>query len=113
MAVIRFLFGLVITVCIAVFSVLNREVISVTWSPFPDDIAVMLPVYVVVLAAMAFGFVLGGLLVWINAGGARKDKRKQKRDMKILEKEVGRLKEDKFQSSGMPATDIFPALPVK
>lgn len=113
MVVIRFLFGLSITVCIAVFAVLNRDAISVIWNPFSDDSALMMPVYVLILASMAFGFVFGGLLVWMNAGGARKDKRKQKRDMKILEKEVGRLKEDKFQSSGMPATEIFPALPVK
>lgn len=112
MAVLRFLFGIVITVCIAVFAVLNRDAISVTWNPFFDDSAVMLPIYVLVLASMAFGFILGGLLVWINASNLRKEKRRQKRDIKLLETEVGRLKEDKL-TAGMPATDIFPALPVK
>lgn len=112
MAVLRFLFGIVITVCIAVFAVLNRDAISVTWNPFFDDSAVMLPIYVLVLASMAFGFILGGLLVWINASNLRKEKRRQKRDIKLLETEVGRLKEDKL-TADMPATDIFPALPVK
>ena len=112
MAVIRFLFGFVLTVGIALFAVLNRDIIPVTWNPISDDSVLMLPVYVVILASMASGFIFGGCIVWLNMGGLRKVKRKQKRDIKRLEKEVGRLKEDKFQS-GMPATDIFPALPVK
>ncbi|PCJ97792.1 MAG: hypothetical protein COA45_08880 [Zetaproteobacteria bacterium] len=112
MAAIRFLFGIIITVCIALFALLNREVMSVTWNPLSDDVALMLPAYVVILVSMAVGFIFGGFLVWMNMGGLRKIKRKQKRDIQLLETEVGRLKDDKLSAS-MPATDLFPALPVK
>lgn len=100
------------TVGIALFAVLNRDVIPVTWNPVSEDSVLMLPVYIVILVSMASGFIFGGSVVWLNMGGLRKVKRKQKRDIKRLEKEVGRLKEGKL-STGMPATDIFPALPVK
>lgn len=113
MIAIRFILGLLTTVCVAMFAVMNRGDVSITWNPLSDDFSVILPVYIVVLVSLALGFVFGGFIVWLNGGRLRKEKRQQRREIKILEKEVGRLKEDKFQSSGMPATEIFPALPAK
>lgn len=112
MIVIRFIFGFVTTVCVGMFAVMNRGDVSITWNPLSDDFSIIFPVYIVVLVSLALGFIFGGCVVWLNAGRLRKERRQQRREIKMLEKEVGRLKEDKFQS-GMPATDIFPALPVK
>ncbi len=112
MIVVRFIVGIVTTICVATFAVMNRGDVSITWNPLSDDFSLILPVYIVILVSLALGFILGGCLVWLNSGRLRKERRQQKREIKLLENEVNRLKEDKLQS-GMPATDIFPALPVK
>lgn len=94
MAILRFLIGLIITITIALFAVLNRGEASFTWSPVHDSIT--LPIYIIILGSMAAGFIFGGAIVWLNAGKLRKEKRKQKKNIKMLEKEVERLKEDKY-----------------
>ncbi len=50
-------------------------------------------------------------MVWLNGASVRRERRKQARDIKLLEKEVARLKDDKYQSSSLPVVDVRPALP--
>ncbi len=90
MAVLRFIIGLIITIFISLLAILNRSELDFTWSPVHDSIT--LPIYAVILSAMAFGFIIGGVIVWLNAGKLRKERRKQRKDIKLLEKEVTRLK---------------------
>ncbi len=104
MAALRFIIGLIITISIALIAVLNRDIISFTWSPLHNSID--LPIYALILAPMAIGFIFGGAVVWINSSKLRKEKRKQKKNIKMLEKEVANLKEDKF-------TPAAPAIIVK
>ena len=104
MAILRFIIGLIITIFIAAFAVLNREEVLLTWSPIHDPIT--LPIYAVALASMAIGFIIGGTIVWLNAGKVRKEKRKQKKNIKILEKELSRLKDGKFTAT-VPTTEII------
>ncbi len=111
MAVIRWIIGLIITICIASMAVMNRHNVTLLWSPINDDLT--LPLYAIILLSMAVGFIFGGILVWINTGKTRKEKRRQKKEIKLLEKEVSRLKENKFTTNPPPATDIFPVLPAK
>lgn len=110
MAILRWIVGLVVVIVVAVFALLNRGVFNFYWSPFPADDPVALPVYIIVLGAMAVGFVLGALMVWFNESSARSEKRRQKKEIKILQKEVGVLKEERFSA---PAQELFPALPVR
>lgn len=110
MAIIRFIIGLVFTVLVASFAVMNRFSVDLVWSPVNDSIS--LPFYVVLLGSLLVGFLFGGVLVWINGGSVRSEKRKQKREIKILEKEIERLKQDKF-SQKPPAGDMFPAIESK
>ncbi len=110
MAVLRWIAGFVVTVCVAVFAVFNSAWVSVTWSPLHDS--VMLPLYAVALGALAFGFVFGVCVTWLNMGRLRKEKRLYKRSAKRLEKEVGRLKEDQ-SSDSLPVLDVLPAVSVK
>ena len=86
MAIIRFIIGLVFTVLVASVAVMNRFSVDLVWSPVNDSIS--LPFYVVLLGALLVGFLFGGMLVWINGGSVRSEKRKQKREIKILEKEI-------------------------
>lgn len=109
MAIIKWIIGFIITVLVTVFAVINRNNVSVSWSPFPADDSISLPLYVVVLCAMALGFMIGAGAVWMNSGSLRREKRRQKREIKILEREVDTLKES-GKVPAPPATDLFPAL---
>ena len=111
MAIIRFIIGLIFTVLVAGFAVMNRFPVDIAWSPVSDSIS--LPFYVVLLGALLVGCLFGGALVWINGGRVRKAKRKQKREIKLLEKEIERLKQDKFVQKPPPASEIFPAIASK
>lgn len=64
----------------------NRDLVDFMWSPLHE--AVSVPVAVLVLAAAVFGFVWGGLIVWLNEAGPRRDRRLQRKDIKRLEKEL-------------------------
>ncbi len=110
MAIIRFIIGLIFTIFVAAFAVMNRFFVDIVWSPVHDSYS--LPFYAVLLGALLVGALFGGSLVWINGGRARSEKRKQKREIKLLEKEVERLKQDKFVQKP-PAAEIFPAIASK
>ena len=112
MAFLRWFIGFVITVLICVFAVLNREEVTVYVDPLYENISFSLPIYALVMIAMAFGFLFGGMIVWLNASGVRRERRRQKKEIRALEKEVERLKEDKF-TSNPPAAEIFPAIAAK
>ncbi len=103
MAALRFIIGLVLTICIAMLAVLNRDMASFTWSPIHDSVT--LPVYAIILASMAVGFIFGGVVVWLNHGKTRKERRKQKKNIKTLEKEVIRLKEK--NNAAQPSQDLL------
>ena len=108
MSLLRGIIGLVLTLVVAGFAAFNTESVDVIVSPIHDPVE--FPLYGIALASVAFGFIMGGLMVWINDGALRKTKRKQKKELKNLEQEVGRLKQDKFKPTP-PAPDVFPALP--
>ncbi|MGH1374759.1 MAG: lipopolysaccharide assembly protein LapA domain-containing protein [Alphaproteobacteria bacterium] len=110
MALLRFVFGFLITVVVATAAVLNRGDVTFTWNPAGDIIT--LPLYGVTLCAMAVGFILGGVLVWLNMSKLRREKRRQAKEIKLLEREVKKLQNDRF-SATPPATDLFPALPTQ
>jgi len=108
MSFLRAIIALILTLVLAGFAALNTDLVEVVISPVNDPIAI--PLYAIALGAVAFGFVCGAFMVWINTAPMRKDRRKKKKEIKILEKEVGKLKDDKF-APRQPATEIFPALP--
>lgn len=68
------------------FALYNQEAVSVTINPF--QAAVMLPVYVPVLVAIAFGFLFGAIMTWAAMGRLRAIKREQAKRIKTLEKQL-------------------------
>lgn len=112
MGIVRLVLGLVFTAFVTAFAVMNRFEIDLVWSPVHDSVA--FPFYAVFLVALLVGFLFGGVLVWINAGSVRKDRRLQRREIKLLEKEIEKLKQDKFSSAPVaPASDILPAVQIR
>ena len=92
MFILRWIIGFVVTVAAAGFAVINRHNTEIYWNPVGEDV-LDVPVWLVALGFMALGFLLGGFVVWMNSGKVRSERRKQKKEIKKLEKEVGTLKD--------------------
>lgn len=69
----------------------NRGAVDFVWSPLSEPLT--LPVAAVVLVATIAGFFWGGLIVWINEGPARRERRLQKKDIARLEKELNQARQ--------------------
>lgn len=110
MIFVRTLLGFVITALLAVFAVLNRAPVDIVWSPFHPSLSI--PLYLICLGLMGAGFFMGGIAVWFSGGKARREKRRQKRQIRKLEKELEIVQEQEglAETSG---SDFFPALPLK
>jgi uncharacterized integral membrane protein len=108
MGFIRWILGFFIAAAIAVLAVSNRHTISISLTPVTGSFEI--PLYSVVLMALAAGFILGALTVWMNGAPVRRMKRRQRRHIKELEKQLEAVNENAL-GNGPPA-DFFPALPV-
>jgi len=108
MGFIRAIIGSLIVIVTVGFSILNRQDVSVMWSPIHE--ALSLPLFAVSLGTGALGFLLGALVMWFNGGHIRREKRRQRKEIKSLEKELGTLREEESSSAKTPATELFPKL---
>ncbi len=115
MAIIRWIFGFLITVAAAVFAVVNRHDIQIFWNPLGEG-AVTVPAYLAVLGFMALGFFLGAAAVWMNMGRLRAERRKQKKEIKTLNRQVEAAREVVSrapESVSAQGGEAYPALPVR
>jgi uncharacterized integral membrane protein len=69
------------------FAVSNRETVSVGLWPLPD--AAVLPLYLVVLACLLVGFLVGQLSGWIGGRHWRREARRARGRIAALERELG------------------------
>jgi uncharacterized integral membrane protein len=68
------------------FAVSNRETVSVGLWPLPA--LVELPLYLVVLGTLVIGFVVGQLLTWIAGWRWRREARRSRERIAMLEREL-------------------------
>lgn len=101
------LFTLILTLAVVIFAISNRHFVDVFY--FPGEESFQLPLYLIALGLMGIGFFLGACSVWLNYGHVRRDRRKQKRAVKNLEKEIKVL--NQATQDDMPSSDFFPAIP--
>lgn len=80
------LFVVVVAAALALFAASNRESVSLGLWPLP--FLVELPLYLLVLAALAFGFVFGQLTAWVAGGRWRREVRRRRRYIAALEREL-------------------------
>lgn len=106
MGFIRIVVAFIITVLTLGFAVMNRQDVTLVWSPFHEHLT--LPLFIVALATAATGFLFGACLIWLNGGRGRREKRKQKREIKSLQKELESLKSEKIPQAQTPALELFP-----
>ncbi len=90
MALVRWIFGLLAAVAVTAFAIANQQIVDVYWNPFRP--ALQLPLYIIVLGPMAFGFFSGSLFVWLGTLKLRFSAHRQKRQIKNLEKQLGEVK---------------------
>lgn len=77
---------------LAAFSIHNRTPASIDLWPLPYYMD--MPVYLLVLAGLALGFILGGLKFWITSGIYRQQAKTRAKKMEKLKLEVARLENE-------------------
>lgn len=100
----RFLFWLLtlpLLAAIAAFAVTNREAVSLELWPLPFVVTV--PVFLVILAAVAVGLAIGALATWLSAGIQRREMRRRGRRIAALETEVQTLRRRIAEGDGVAA----------
>jgi lipopolysaccharide assembly protein A len=89
--------GLVAVVLI-LFAASNRESVSIALWPLPD--ALELPLYLVLLGVLVFGFVAGELMGWIRSWRWKREARRNRERVAVLERE---LEAERARSGTRPA----------
>lgn len=98
MRFLSWIIGLPVTVAAIVFAVSNRHGVAFDLWPFPFTVDA--PVWLAVLLPLAFGLVLGGLIGWSSAAGARSEARSSRRRARDLERQVETLRRPANDSDG-------------
>ena len=110
--IVTWLFALPIGIVVVALSVANRHMVTVALDPFrPQDpaLAVSLPLFLLPLAAMILGVVLGGVAVWFGQGKYRKAARVGRREAVKLEAERSVLAAKVAEKEGVVAGLALPA----
>ncbi|MBL6959113.1 MAG: LapA family protein [Rhodospirillales bacterium] len=91
-----------LVVLVAVFSVINRQPISIDLWPLP--ITAEVPLYAIVLGVLFFGVLWGGLAAWISGGKTRGRVRALTRQMEAAERDRIHLR-DKLRKADEAAKE--------
>ncbi len=108
MKIFRWIAGLAVTVIVVAFAVANRQALTVRFDPFPYELE--LPVYVIVLGALAAGFAAGMAVQWLLGQKWRYLARARQRRIGALEEEVEGLRRQR-ETGKEPSEDISLPLP--
>lgn len=103
--VINLLVLVAVAIVVVLFALANRAPATISLDPFyPDAPAwtVSAPTWVVLLATLALGVVLGGVAAWLVQGKHRRLERVYKREARDLRSEMERARE-KEAATGLPA----------
>jgi uncharacterized integral membrane protein len=104
---VKVLFWLLFTpfaVLTSVFAVNNRGEVALSLDPFPYTLT--LPVYLAVLSAALFGFLMGTALVWIVQGRWRRLARRNARQVNALERDLSGQREESTHRTTMAAEAV-------
>lgn len=83
-AFIRWVLTVLVLAAMISFTLLNKETVTIQW--FPVFTQLDLPVTLLVLIVFAIGFIIGGIMVWIDGAPRRKELRDLRRYKKQQEK---------------------------
>jgi uncharacterized integral membrane protein len=75
-----------VAVVLILFAVSNRETVSIELWPLPALVA--MPLYVIVLGTLFIGFVVGALRGWVGSWRWRREARRSRDRIAMLEREL-------------------------
>ena len=89
----------------AIFAIANRQ--PVTLDLWPFEASPQLPLFVILLACVVLGLVVGGLATWMSAAPTRRRARQARRRVAELEREAAHLrqKRDRAAQAVVPPAD--------
>ncbi|MEQ9109167.1 MAG: LapA family protein [Rhodospirillaceae bacterium] len=90
MRLITWLIGVAVAITTILFAVSNRETVSITLWPFP--FALDVGIYIVVLAGVFSGFLVGALVTWLAGAKHRRRVRLQRAEIRTLEGELADIR---------------------
>jgi uncharacterized integral membrane protein len=94
-----------VALAVVLFAVANRGAVRVSFDPISRDaptIAFDVPLFAVVLAALAAGVLIGGFAAWLAQGKHRKAARRNRREAESLRDEA-RMLRAAVPDSALPA----------
>jgi uncharacterized integral membrane protein len=94
-----------VALAIVLFSVANRASVQVSFDPISLDnpvLAYQVPLFAVVLLALALGVLIGGFASWIGQGRHRKAARRNRKEAETLRNETQMLR-SAVPDSALPA----------
>lgn len=92
---LKMLIAIPAALAIILFAIANRQIVRVSFDPLSREAPIAfvdVPMFVVALAALAVGVVLGGIGAWLAQGHHRKAERALKREVNRLSTETAALK---------------------
>jgi uncharacterized integral membrane protein len=104
-----------LAVVIVAFAVANRQTVTVSFDPFDaaaPAYAATMPLFVLIIALLILGVLIGGVAAWLRQGKWRRTARRLDRDMRDLRAEVEGIKcTVPAEAPGLPAPLDLPPPP--
>lgn len=88
---------IVVTVALVLFVVANGQHVQLALTPFTEPVA--LPLWTIVVAALAGAFLVGNLVGWLNARRWRRETRFLRRRLATLERDLA-AKDGQLRAAG-------------
>ncbi len=108
----RFFFWLLfapIAIICAVFAVENREAVKLSLWPTPFSIDI--PLFLMVLGALAIGLVIGGLFVWLGSAKLRVRLRDRDVELRSLKRDLDSARAENQKLTDAQQQNTIKALP--
>lgn len=86
MQILKWIIALPLIIGAIFFAVANPDLVTIHFNPF--DFIIETPLYIICFLFLTGGFLLGTILTWASGANIRRERRKQKKTIKKLEKEM-------------------------
>jgi hypothetical protein len=101
MKVLSWLVALPILVAVGFFVIANRETVTVSLWPLPEQVT--LPLFAALAGALYIGFAFGAIIAWWSGHGARSAARAERRRAEALTRELAAV-QAKLDARSLPAS---------
>ncbi len=81
-----------ISVAVVLFALSNRQDVTLSLWPLPDDLTLDVPVFLVALVPLVAGILLGGLIAWASGARHRRLARRRGRRIAKVEAELAEMR---------------------